>query len=85
MEYSAMAFIGHRSSKNLRTFNARREVRKELLPNFPKGSEISYRWDDVPLGKVTKHDLVNGRVETDTGGSHDPNEIKVLVLPPKRA
>ncbi|MEK7093479.1 MAG: hypothetical protein AAB927_03250 [Patescibacteria group bacterium] len=71
------------SPRTSKKFRGALGSRLALLPNFPKDTEISFKWDDDSLGKVTNHDRSNGRVETDRGGSFDPNDIK--VLPPKEA
>ena len=55
-----------------------RDKRVALFPNFPIGSEISYTFNDESLGVVTRHDDINGRLLTNKGGSHNPNEVKVL-------
>lgn len=78
-----MAINHKRQPKNSHRFQAALERRLTLLPNFPKDAEISYKWDDDSLGKVTEHDRVNGRVKTGDKGSYDPNDIK--ALPPKQA
>lgn len=71
--------VNHRRQpKNLRGYQAKLKVRQELLPNFPKGTEISFTGDDDSLGVVIGHDLNNGRVIAGQG-SYDPNEIKVLT------
>lgn len=72
--------VNHRRQpRNLRGYQAKLKARVALLPNFPKGAEISFKWDDDSLGHVSGHDPVNGRVYTDKNGSHDPGEIKVLI------
>ena len=77
-EYRAMATLNHRrQTRNVANFRLERQRRLARLKELPVGTEVSYMWDDISLGKVTKHDLANARAETDKGGSHNPCELKV--------
>lgn len=59
-------------------FRALRKDRVALFPEFPLRSEISFKGDDDPLGTVVGYNYETGRLNTDTGQSYNPMEVKLL-------
>ena len=70
----------HSKVSNLRSpvYKAMHKNRLALISNFPINSEISFTGDDDSLGIVIKHDLEQGRLVTDKGGSFSPEDVKIL-------
>ena len=77
-----------RSKYNLTTLGVRGQAfvvgvrqRQKRFVDFPLGSSVTWNWNDDPLGVVSSYDHDRGRILTDRGGSHNPEDIKVVTLP----
>ena len=74
-----MAF--NRTAMSSGTRRHKEQVRQQNLElvKFPKGVEIRYKGKDpASLGTVIKHDLVQGRLETNRRGSHNPFDVEII-------
>ena len=74
-----MVFNRAKTSHGTKLYRQRRLQMSRLLPNFPVGTEIAYKWsEDESLGTVIEHDTDAGRLLTNKKGSHDPVDIMIF-------
>ena len=75
-----MVFGGPINRQRNNNFKKALERRLAKLKDFPPGTEVAYNFDKtVSVGTVLSHDHVQGRLETNQGGSHNPLEMTTVA------